>query len=741
MKKILSLLCAFCIIASTASCAENAEINNEPAADLNETVAVTENPDTATGKSSEAVTSSVSESSDIVVFTTEGYAETSTATEMPVTEETEVISEAFTPAYDPGMPEVWLNLITTEIYSDTKTITFSVNSENEFITDNRVEIQMKTENGWETYRMNYGSRSYFDNIVVNKDNPLVIDLTIDYFYSEERTGSGDDKLYLSRGTEYRIVKEVNGTEYETFFAVGARIPPLEKDDIKLTIEEGMNFTTKDESLTLKYEYVGDAEYAEYGFGCDYTLEKLDESGEWENVPFSENACFIDLGYLISTDYPTNSTTVSLKDDFYAEPLTEGTYKIVKPIENDIVLTALFRINDRYGFNPDPADGDIRISIRELENNTPITTESKAITLDIEYTADYDYGSFNTGDMYQLEKYENSEWRTVKFNDDIGWHLTADIISEEYPVHSYNINLQSGIFYAEPITAGKYRVVKEISAKKFYAEFEITENPAELYEESGSLTLTINEITDEGFVCSLPWPSPAVYTVKCDVKDYDNFCVGDTVEVSYAPMYRLGEWDFTLIPTSITMSTFTLQTDACYKPVIYLYPEEQTDVSVKLDFNGELTVTYPEYNNGWKVTAMPDGTLFDENGNEYSYLFWEGESDIEYDFSKGFCVKGEDTVEFLRNALSALGLTPREYNEFIVFWLPFMQDNQYNVISFQTDSYTDNAILSVTPEPDTVLRVFMAFKPSNNPVDIEPQELKSTERNGFTVVEWGGAVVK
>ena len=49
-------------------------------------------------------------------------------------------------------------------------------------------------------------------------------------------------------------------------------------------------------------------------------------------------------------------------------------------------------------------------------------------------------------------------------------------------------------------------------------------------------------------------------------------------------------------------------DAPAKPVIYLYPEEETDVTVQLDFNGTLTTTYPAYNGGWTITAQPDGTL-------------------------------------------------------------------------------------------------------------------------------------
>ena len=177
-----------------------------------------------------------------------------------------------------------------------------------------------------------------------------------------------------------------------------------------------------------------------------------------------------------------------------------------------------------------------------------------------------------------------------------------------------------------------------------------------------------------------------------------------------------------------------------KPVLYLYPETTTEVSVKLDYQGTLTTTYPAYNDGWVVTAEPDGTLTSD-GREYSYLFWEGVSDTEYDFSEGFVVSGEDTAEFLAEKLSYLGLTPREYNEFIVYWLPQMEENAYNLISFQSDAYTDSAPLTVEPEPDTVLRVFMAYKPLEKSVEVPEQTLTPTEREGFTLVEWGGTCVE
>jgi len=197
----------------------------------------------------------------------------------------------------------------------------------------------------------------------------------------------------------------------------------------------------------------------------------------------------------------------------------------------------------------------------------------------------------------------------------------------------------------------------------------------------------------------------------------------------------------LLILCLTACTSEYEEAVAAKPVIYLYPEEETEVTVQLDYSGELTCTYPKSDGTWSVTANPDGTLFDENGQEYNYLYWEGVSDAEYDFSEGFCIKGEDTAEFLEMALTDLGLTRREANEFIVYWLPLMEVNEYNIISFQSENYTEHAKLTVEPTPDTMIRVFMAWYGTDKEIEIEPQELKAPERTGFTVIEWGGSQVR
>jgi len=182
-----------------------------------------------------------------------------------------------------------------------------------------------------------------------------------------------------------------------------------------------------------------------------------------------------------------------------------------------------------------------------------------------------------------------------------------------------------------------------------------------------------------------------------------------------------------------------------KPVIYFYPQKIQTVNVKLDIDGKLIADYPSYDpvNGWNVTAYPSGYLINHADNkEYSYLFWEA-SDFgaNYDMSQGFVVKGSQTKEFLQTILPKIGLIPKEYNEFIVYWYPKMKDNPYNIIHFAAEEYASRAKLTITPQPDSLLRVFMIFKSSPVWVPTTPQAFPVFERKGFTVVEWGGSEIK
>ncbi|MFA6076915.1 MAG: type II secretion system protein [Candidatus Paceibacterota bacterium] len=177
-----------------------------------------------------------------------------------------------------------------------------------------------------------------------------------------------------------------------------------------------------------------------------------------------------------------------------------------------------------------------------------------------------------------------------------------------------------------------------------------------------------------------------------------------------------------------------------KPVIYLYPTETTDVSVKVTTKS-IDESIPPYGDGWNVTAHPDGSIINHtDGLTYPYLFWEGKSGKPIvDRSQGFVVPTKDVRMFLASALAKQGLLPIEYDEFIDYWAPRMTtDKPYVYVYFMPKNDYDKLVpMIIKPSPDTVIRVYMLFKPLDTLQSVTPQVFHAPARVGFTVVEWGG----
>ncbi len=180
-----------------------------------------------------------------------------------------------------------------------------------------------------------------------------------------------------------------------------------------------------------------------------------------------------------------------------------------------------------------------------------------------------------------------------------------------------------------------------------------------------------------------------------------------------------------------------------KPIIYLYPTKTIDVSVKLAHPELLTSSYPRYTDGWQVTAEPSGKLTDRTtGRELYSLYWEGTNRNAKMHSDGFVIKGSDTSDFLEEKLALLGLTDREAEEFIIYWLPVLEQNNYNYIRFETIAEINSYMpLEINPNPDTLIRVIMDYKPLETPIEVTEQKITTPTRTGFTVVEWGGTQIK
>ena len=148
-----------------------------------------------------------------------------------------------------------------------------------------------------------------------------------------------------------------------------------------------------------------------------------------------------------------------------------------------------------------------------------------------------------------------------------------------------------------------------------------------------------------------------------------------------------------------------------KPVIYLYPKETMDISVKLNIKkSEFTTIYPKFNgkNTWNVKAKPNGDILIKD-KIFPYLFWEAQAYTSLETNEGFIVSDENAEKFLEEKLEILGLNEKEKTDFITFWLPVLLRNKLSLCYFQSKKFFDNFELNITPKPDSLIRVFLTIK--------------------------------
>jgi hypothetical protein len=174
-----------------------------------------------------------------------------------------------------------------------------------------------------------------------------------------------------------------------------------------------------------------------------------------------------------------------------------------------------------------------------------------------------------------------------------------------------------------------------------------------------------------------------------------------------------------------------------KPIIYLYPTAATDVNVKLDIKGERQFLYPSYADGWEFTANPNGDL-DFGDKTYNYLFWEATGGSDLVSNDGFVIAGNKSTEFLEKTLGEIGFTAKEQADFITYWAPRLQQNEFNFIQFVLNDNCDQyATIDISPKPDNIYRIYMLWTGVNENFEAVKQALPLIDRSGFSVLEWGG----
>ena len=197
----------------------------------------------------------------------------------------------------------------------------------------------------------------------------------------------------------------------------------------------------------------------------------------------------------------------------------------------------------------------------------------------------------------------------------------------------------------------------------------------------------------------------------------------------------------LISLTIIFAAFVIvviSLSGARKPAIYLYPEEDSAVSIRLEIKGWITKTIPSYDRGWNVSVSKDGLI----EGEYDYLFYEAKL-LRTDFPKtGWVVKYEDLSVWFDLNLIKLGLNEKEKNQFKEYWMGALPKSAYYEIKLADENYLNtNMALDILPKPDTVIRLLFKFKPLKKEVVIPQPDIITPNRSGFTVVEWGGILDK
>lgn len=173
-----------------------------------------------------------------------------------------------------------------------------------------------------------------------------------------------------------------------------------------------------------------------------------------------------------------------------------------------------------------------------------------------------------------------------------------------------------------------------------------------------------------------------------------------------------------------------------KPAVYLYPEEDSTISVKLNVNGIITKTIPHYGSEWSVFVTKDGII----ENKYDYLFYEADLNYLGLPQTGWVVKSEDLEDWFDVYLPKLGLNDKEKNQFEEYWLERLPESNFYEIRILEDSFLkQNMDLLINPEPDTLIRLDFYFKPLKDKIEISEPQIVTPERNGFVAVEWGGVL--
>ena len=189
-----------------------------------------------------------------------------------------------------------------------------------------------------------------------------------------------------------------------------------------------------------------------------------------------------------------------------------------------------------------------------------------------------------------------------------------------------------------------------------------------------------------------------------------------------------------------------------KPVVYMYSDKPISCKLTVKPTQEFTFTYPaiDQDNGWDILVEPDGGIRHKS-KSYPYLFWESKKENlnileKPDGIEGFLIQTDSATTFLEKSLTKLGFSNKEITDFVTYWAPRIMQYPFAQLQFLINEEYDEQIAEIncSERIENQLRVYLLFTGRNSFKSFKPiieQSLETTfQRNGLTLVEWGGSDV-
>jgi len=181
-------------------------------------------------------------------------------------------------------------------------------------------------------------------------------------------------------------------------------------------------------------------------------------------------------------------------------------------------------------------------------------------------------------------------------------------------------------------------------------------------------------------------------------------------------------------------------DTADKPNLYLYPAQDTPMSVRLHHTDRqrIVASDPPYEDGWRGVAHPDGT-FTVDGRRAPFLFYEVSlqpwQSQRFQKSAGWCLPEADAHEAMAELIGRYGFNARERDDFVDGWVHDLPPSPGGYAVYPQLAVEHAAVIELS-HPLPIDRLWLYVEDGTGCSITQEPHVVPFDRSGAHGVEWG-----